>query len=583
MSFRIILYLFVLFAVHTSKLKAQHLDLLSDKSFDELYKQSKTLFTQKETQKALLYFEAYKQKAIRENNTERLVNIYRSMANWQTALEQKIIYADSAIRIARIAKNDELIGNTLYTKGVVYYKYNDWNKTLEYYLLADNHISKTNNEYSQNKLKYAVFQAKYTLGDYDEALPIIRECVAYFGQYNDDNHRKGYLNSLHSLGLCLNRMGNYRECSEVNRKGSKKAVEFAINEMEYSFRSSEGINQYDLGNYKQALQLLEYSLPFFMSSGNTKQQTVISFFMGKSYMRLNKSEQATACFEKVDSLFLKTGYLRDDMTENYVFLIDNAKKQNNKEKELYYTNRLLEADKLLYNQYKDIAVTIHKKYDTKKLQESKASLEKLLGQKTADNEWLTLSLFIAFIGILLLSMRYVYYRKKFKKLYRQFVGSLPDPTQNTITAVNPADYAPVGYQQEIKEDVILRVLKRLERFENNKGFVKQDLTLSKLAQILKTNTKYLSKIIIEYKHKEYPQYINDLRFNYLKELLKIKKHLEYTIEALAKEIGFGSVKSFNTAFYKTTGMKFSDFLKEYRKDKKENPYSPFELKNESYV
>lgn len=583
MSFRTILYLFVLLVVCTAKLKAQHPHSLSDKSFDELYEQSKALFAQKDTQKALLYFEAYKQKAVRENNTERLVNIYRSMAIWQTALEQKIAYADSAIHIARTTNNDEFIGNALYTKGVVYYKYNDWNKTLDYYLLADNHISKTGNEYSKNKLKYAVFQAKYTLGDYDEALSIIQECVAYFEQYDDNNHRKGYLSSLHSLGLCLNRMERYKECSEVNRKGSEKAAEFDLNEMQYSFSSSEGINQYDLDNYQQALEHFECSLPFFIDSGNTKQQAVISFFMGKSYMGLNKNKQAVTCFEKVDSLFAETGYLRDDMAENYVFLIDNAKKQRNPEKELYYTNRLLEADKLLYNQYKDIAVTIHKKYDTKKLQESKASLEKLLGQKTAANEWLTLSLLIAFTGILLLSARYIYYRKRFKKLYRQFTDSLSDPAQNTVATGNPSERVPVSRQQEIKENVIHRVLKGLIRFESNKGFTKQNLTLIKLAESLNTNPKYLSKIITEHKQKDYSQYINDLRINHLKELLKTKKYLEYKIEALAKEIGFGSAKCFNTAFYKATGMKFSDFFNEYRKDHKEKHYSLSESENQSYA
>src|SRR5690606_2652902 len=115
-------------------------------------------------------------------------------------------------------------------------------------------------------------------------------------------------------------------------------------------------------------------------------------------------------------------------------------------------------------------------------------------------------------------------------LYRQFI----EKCQNEIQIIPEANYS----QPEIKQDVAERILKKLEQFEVNKGFIKQNLTLSKLAASLKTNPKYLSKVIVDYKQKEYTQYINDLRINYLIELLKSKKHLNYTIEALAGEIGF---------------------------------------------
>lgn len=564
MTFRTIFYLLFVFVVFIPQTRSQTIDSLTSQSFDELYRISKNLFVQKDIQKALLYFEAYKRKAVREQNVERLVSGYRSISNWQKPLEAKLIYADSAIHIAKTTGNDELIGNALYTKGVAYYTDNDWQKTLEFYLLADNHISKSNNEYSKYKLKYAIFQAHYTLGNYEEAHTIIQNCVTYFEQYQDNNHKKGYLNSLHALGLCLNRMGKYIESSEVNRLGAKKVAEWGISKMDYSFKASEGINQYHQGNYVQSLELLESTLPYFITSENTNQEAVLQFFIGKNYMELNKEQEAIAHFEKVDSIFSETGYLRDDMVENYVFLINNAQKQNNLKKELYYTNRLLEADRLLHTQYKDIAVTVHKKYDTQKLQESKAAILKLLGQKSKSNQWLSWSLFTAFLCIVLVTVRYVYYKRKFKKLYHQFI----EKSQSGIQSAAVVSCS----QPEIKQEVSDRILKKLEQFESNKGFVKQNLTLSKLAESLKTNPKYLSKVIMDGKQKEYTQYINDLRINHVIDLLSSKKHLNYTIEALAGEVGFNSAKGFNSVFYKVTGMKFSDFLKEFRKESKENSY-----------
>src|SRR5690606_27206262 len=101
--------------------------------------------------------------------TEALVYGYRSMAIWQSALPKKLQYADSAIAIARHSKNNELIGSAIYTKGIVYYKFNDWDNSLTHYLLSDEYISQTENKYLEHKIKYALAQAQYRLGNYQQA------------------------------------------------------------------------------------------------------------------------------------------------------------------------------------------------------------------------------------------------------------------------------------------------------------------------------------------------------------------------------------------------------------------------------
>lgn len=582
MAFRITLYMLFVVALCIAKTKENHPDQLSEMSFDELYKQAKMYKQQNDSLKARVYFGAFKQKAIREKNDQRLVNGYRSMAIWEENLTQKLAYADSAIYIAKKTNNDEFIGNALYTKGVVYYKHNNWEETLHYYLLADDYISKTTNDYLKYKIKYSIATTQYTLGYYDEALLMAEQCIGYFQKHQDRNHRLGYLNSLHFKALCLNRLENYQASSKVNQFGLQKAKEFDLDDVNYSFTCLEGMNQYGLANYQQALELLEFTLPFFESSNNTKQQSVINFYIGKSYLALNQNNHAISRFKKVDSIFVQTGYLRDDMTESYLFLIANAQQQGDIQKELNYTNRLLEADQLLHNQYKNIAVAIHKEYDTKKLLESKANLEQLLVQNKAKNTWLSIALMAALIGMSLLTIRYVYYRKKFKKLYKQFINQLPKTVPNSAE-LHILEATPEVVQQEIKEDVVEKILKGLQRFEAAKGFAKHNLTLSKLADTLKTNPKYLSRIIAEHKNKEYSQYINDLRIDYLMKLLETKKYREYTIEALAKEIGYNSSKGFNAVFYKTTGMKFSNFLKEFRKDYKERPFSLSKVENQRAI
>lgn len=113
---------------------------------------------------------------------------------------------------------------------------------------------------------------------------------------------------------------------------------------------------------------------------------------------------------------------------------------------------------------------------------------------------------------------------------------------------------------KINDDIILNVMDRLSDFENKQGFLKP-MTLHKLAKKLKTNPKYLSKIINNQYQKNFSSYINDLRINYvLKELNADDSLKTVTIKVLAKRIGFGNTESFAKTFKKHTGENPSNYL-----------------------
>src|SRR5690606_15697076 len=139
--------------------------------------------------------------------------------------------------------------------------------------------------------------------------------------------------------------------------------------------------------YRESLEDLQKYLPYLVEQKNDRQEMLSWFFMGKNYIALGENSKAIPCFEKVDALFAQYGYLRDDMAENYYYLIEDAQQKGDLKRELYYTNRLIEAEKLLNTQYKNIAVKIQK-YDTENLLASKDRIENALIQKEARNKWL---------------------------------------------------------------------------------------------------------------------------------------------------------------------------------------------------
>ena len=127
---------------------------------------------------------------------------------------------------------------------------------------------------------------------------------------------------------------------------------------------------------------------------------------------------------------------------------------------------------------------------------------------------------------------------------------------------------------KLPEKFIREILNKLERFEKEKGYLHQNLSVSSLAKNLNINTNYLSNIVNTYKKQNFPQYVNDLRIDYSVHQLKISKTLKkYTIKALAEEFGFNTQECFRCAFEEKTGICPSYFLEQFEKkrDKEQSP------------
>lgn len=87
----------------------------------------------------------------------------------------------------------------------------------------------------------------------------------------------------------------------------------------------------------------------------------------------------------------------------------------------------------------------------------------------------------------------------------------------------------------------------------DKLFKKQELTLASFSEAINTKPYLVTKTVAVVFNKKFPDYINDLRFNDLTELLKDPKNNSYTLLSLAFEAGFNSKASFNRTVKRITG------------------------------
>lgn len=119
------------------------------------------------------------------------------------------------------------------------------------------------------------------------------------------------------------------------------------------------------------------------------------------------------------------------------------------------------------------------------------------------------------------------------------------------------------HQLDIDPTIVTTILHELQQFEKERGFLVSKITLYEFAKKIKTNTRYLSKVVNTHKVTSFRNYINDLRIQYSIDRLKSNSsYKKYTVKAMAKEAGFTTAAAFSKAFQKRTGETVSNFLKQ---------------------
>jgi AraC-like DNA-binding protein/tetratricopeptide (TPR) repeat protein len=527
-------------------------DSIQNKNYEYLFQRIED--SQKNSTLQDLYLQTFLNKAKSENNSNEIISGYKNYLHYSKE-SLKLIYADSMIYTAGKTRNNALIGSSYLTKGIVYYGMKKHKTALDNYLTANKYISQTNDQYLIHKVKYNIGLIKYYLGFYYEAISLFSDCMEY---YKNDNVRP-YLNSIHSLGLCYNKVGNYGLTTQMNEKGLTEGKKLSNNEMDIYFIHSEGVNQYFRHNYKNAIQKIKSVVNPLKLSNDFANESVAYFYIAKSYLMLNEPEMALPYLKKVDVIFEQKKYIRPDLIENYQLLIKYYQTKKDHAAELHYMKKLLKADSILDNNYKYLSTKIYKEYDSRKIERKMRDIEHSLEVRKY-NDLISISI----ATLLLIALIYIFYRYKTnKKIYQRNFMELMEKNENEKIENEISNNS----LEDINQETIISLLKKLEKFETNRKYLEKDLTLPKVAVLFNTNINYLYKIIYHYRGKKFNDYINDLKIDYIIYLLKHdNRYRNYTNTALAEEIGFSTTQRFAKAFHARTGVPTSYFIKEITKE-----------------
>lgn len=540
---------------------------LSQLSYDELH--DNYFDNENNKSKQLEYANAYLAKANAEN-----ISIRKAKANYQFALlyydtntNKAIKYLDSVIKYSLNSKDKHFPAAAYCEKADLLKKQFKFKEAMFNYNLAEKVALKVNIDFYYNVRDYIATTKSEDLGEYNDALLIYRECYNYYRSKDvrDPKYSSYYQNIIFGIADCFKSLNNTDSTSYYNRLGYQESRKTKNEAYKFLFVLNEGANEVLKKNYNLAIDSINKALPKMIAFNNVGNTLAGYYYLGKAFEGLGNKSKAVNNFVKVDSIYNKTKKISTEFIDGYPYLINHYKKEGDKINQLKYLNAYMAIDSSLQNNYKQWNKLISKEYDTPHLFAQKEVLIKSLKN---DNKQFYWGITVLVLLVILISS-FGFYQHKLKKRYKnrfEKIVNTESVSNNNVIDRNSKEIEIKNKEKKdigISKELIKQILDKLNQFEIKNGYLESNLTIQALSTTFETNSKYLSKIVNEYKNKSFIQYINDLRVEYaITNLQKDNKLTNYTIQALAEEFGFNSAESFSVAFYKKVKIKPSYFIKE---------------------
>ncbi len=526
---------------------------LAGKSYTELtekYNQKRHI----DTSIARHIAHSYLRKAKNDQDTIELANGYYMFLrlSWDhspTALK----YCDTIINLTKDVKDQYYPARGYIGKGLVFLDQKQYSKALEYYLVALEYAESNQNIDHIIACKHNIAELKNTLGKNREALGTFQKNLEIIRTKDTINQFLDYyIITYFNLGDSYNRLSVLDSAKFYFEKGINKSLTSDNQIMYADLLSGYGTNSYLRKEYTIAIDSLSKASTLLNKSQNNTNYYINQLFLAKTYLALKQPEKAFTHLKKIDGEINESNYT-NSLRDTYTMLIDHYKSNDDQTNQLEIMEKLIKYDSISQEKERTLNASIIKNYDTAQLIKDKDEL--ILGIQERSKTLQYRLLIAAILLISLVSFAYFYYFKREKKVYEQkFEEKYTD-------LLSKATKRKSSKQIEIAPEIVENIIYRLQKFEEEQEFLKNDLTMAKVAKKFKTNSSYLSKVINSHKKQNFANYVNDLRIEFCIEKLKTdSKFRRYSIKSIAQEIGFNNIQSFSSAFQKRMDQNPSDYI-----------------------
>ena len=553
-------------------------DSLKNKSYTYLY----TNFYKNRNNDTLydLYSQEYLKKAYREEDTSKIAWGYFAITNKKK--DKYFSLYDSLIKYATLTDDYEMLWKAHYRRGSYFSDKRQFKKALTDEIKAYNIARKHNYPKYIDRSSTSLGIIKEKIGRNKDALKDFRRNYLYKDELINrkpfafifKSEGISYLNSLHLLSNSYRLNGKLDSADVLNKKAQKfRKFDWSKNEIN-KIRLNAAEVHYDKEQYENAIDSAKSAIPEFIIDKNLKSVAVCYYVLGMAHLKLGHKEEGIGELKKMDSIYSILGHIYPAARPGYDYLRKYYEEMEDTKKQLYYVEQLLRFDSIAHSNYSYITEEIVDKIDKPNLIEQQKQLKEELAETSKISR---ISYIVGSCCILLLiaeiyRRRYIinqknrekeqlheYYKEKFDVLIKQN-NIATSEHQKSLSATEITSES-TSDKLGISDDVINALLKALRIFEDKKLFVDADLTATSLAKDFGTNANYLGKIVKFQYQKSFRNYVNDLRLDLaLDKLRNDKSFKNYSVQAMANEVGFKNAEPFSKAFKNRTGFYPSEFV-----------------------
>ena len=491
--------------------------------------------------------------------------LYIQQPNYSKAL----LYADSAMVLLKNKKDSLSMSNLakLYTnKSNIFNNQGLFIEAIECNLKAIELTDKTG-EKNRKEINYLNIGNSFGyLREYDKAIKYF-----YMAENTAKENENNYMliKALNNLASMYDKKKEYRRSVEINLKlvdfldslhiENKKVLAFVTLSQSYNMLGkTKKVEEFLEKSLKTAekyndesLKLLAYTNYeiFMIKHGKIKQGIIYADKALKIAKAQNNLNSLIDIYQSKYRAYEKTGQL--DSSIYYLKKYQDLKESIENEK----------VKKDIYNleiKYR----TAEKEKENQKLQFENTLQKTKIKQTRKTRDIFLFSLILAFI---LLSIIFNLLKRK-NKIYKILVKRFNElkEKENELKIVkkqlNYSENRESAFTDEKKEELLSKIE---NEFEINKIY-KENISLQKLAEKLNTNTSYLSGIINNIYKTSFSDFLNHYRIQEAVDLFNNPDFINYSTEAIGKESGFNSDKTFVRAFKKHIGVTPSYFRKNNR-------------------
>nr|WP_321450892.1 AraC family transcriptional regulator [uncultured Carboxylicivirga sp.] len=433
---------------------------------------------------------------------------------------------------------------------------------------SDNNAQLLSNLYLNAGNIYSVFE------DHEKAHIYYNEGLKYVREIKDYELESFFLNNLTALCCYIK---NIDQAKKFNNQAKELPLEDTIKQLYYYSLNKGFINMAE-DKLHQAILQYKKSIDYASKPGMSPKYLAASYSeIYKIYEETNELDSAIYYLEKYKTLSEKEQYIYM-LVDSYKTLSRLYNKTNEREKALLNQEKyVLLADSMMNNREFN---RIRSKQSAYEKDKSNSYINELT--TTISEQKLILTIIISFLIILItLVVLLLIQKRKLQSAYHDIfernkelinIEEKYTTAKKTISTLSEKHASTEEHHKStvLKDEQRNELLKKINLImDDTIHYCNPDFSLAELANLVQSNTKYVSQIINETYHVNFRTFINEYRIKLSrKRLTDTKNYGNYTIKAIAESVGFKSQSNFILSFKKTTGITPSLYQNMAHKEKK---------------